>query len=307
MVPRIEGCRGEIALAMQLGYNTNGFAHHGIADALEIIAEIGYQSVAVTLEPEILKPTQRSSAAQAAAVLRPLIERHNLSVTIETGARFILDPRRKHWPTLLSGKQDDRRRRIDFLKVAIDIAGELSADSVSLWSGRHDEDESGLGEEEMYARLTDGLSEILQHAQSRNVRLAFEPEPDMFIDTMVRFERMMDTINHPFLGLTLDVGHIHCLGDGDVAVHVSRWRDRLWNVHIEDMRVGVHEHLALGDGEINFPPIFAALGDIAYAGPVHVELSRHSHDAVNIARQSFEFLHSFFSDATRDVPSPPSS
>jgi sugar phosphate isomerase/epimerase len=32
------------------------------------------------------------------------------------------------------------------------------------------------------------------------------------------------------------------------------------------------------------------LHQIGYAGGVHVELSRHSHNAVEIARQSFEFL-----------------
>ena len=35
---------------MLLGYNTNGFAHHDPFDALAIIAEIGYQSVAITLD-----------------------------------------------------------------------------------------------------------------------------------------------------------------------------------------------------------------------------------------------------------------
>jgi sugar phosphate isomerase/epimerase len=52
---------------------------------------------------------------------------------IETGARFLLDPREKHEPTLLS---PSRQRRIDFTKYAIDLAADLGSDCVSLWSGR---------------------------------------------------------------------------------------------------------------------------------------------------------------------------
>jgi sugar phosphate isomerase/epimerase len=36
-----------------------------------------------------------------------------------------------------------------------------------------------------------------------------------------------------------------------------------------------------------------ALGDIGYGGGVHVELSRHSHMAPEVARESFDFLRRF--------------
>ena len=29
----------------------------------------------------------------------------------------------------------------------------------------------------------------------------------------------------------------------------------LWNVHIEDMRTGVHDHLMFGEGEIDFAEV----------------------------------------------------
>ena len=45
-----------------------------------------------------------------------------------------------------------------------------------------------------------------------------------------------------------------------------------------------------GDGEIDFPPVLQALQAIGYAGGVHVELSRHSHDAVSTARKALAFL-----------------
>ncbi len=39
-----------------LGYNTNGFAHHSLADTIDILADIGYQSLAITLDQHTLNP-----------------------------------------------------------------------------------------------------------------------------------------------------------------------------------------------------------------------------------------------------------
>ena len=90
--------------------------------------------------------------------------------------------------------------------------------------------------------------------------------------------------------LTLDVGHVHCLEEGSIPDVIAEWHERIVNVHIEDMRRGVHEHLLFGEGEIDFPPIIAALRKVEYDGPVHVELSRHSHDAPRVAQRAFDFL-----------------
>ena len=56
------------------------------------------------------------------------------------------------------------------------------------------------------------------------------------------------------------------------------------------MRRGVHEHLMFGEGEIDFGEVMGALKEIDYSGGVHVELSRHSHDAVETARRAMAFL-----------------
>jgi sugar phosphate isomerase/epimerase len=47
-----------------------------------------------------------------------------------------------------------------------------------------------------------------------------------------------------------------------------------------------------GEGEIDFAPVFEALRQIGYTGGLHVELSRHSHDAVQTARAALAFLKS---------------
>jgi sugar phosphate isomerase/epimerase len=271
---------------MLFGYNTNGFAHHLLDDALIILAELGYQSAAITLDYHALNPYEPDLLGRIAH-MRELLARLGLRSVVETGARFLLDICRKHQPTLVSGSAAGRAARLDFLMLAVDVAAELGSDAVSFWSGSPDDSAPA---EELMRRLTDGCRRLCDHAAGRGVALAFEPEPGMFIDTMTRFEELRCCVDHPCFGLTIDIGHLHCLGEVPIADHLRRWRGLLRNVHIEDMRQGVHDHLMFGEGEIDFAPVLAALDQIGYAGGVHVELSRHSHNAVETARKAMAFL-----------------
>src|SRR5262245_62041407 len=119
---------------MRIGYNTNGFASHRLTDTLSVLCGIGYTCVALTLDHHALDPFRADHDAEAAAVRRRL-EDLKLVPVIETGARFLLDPWRKHRPTLLEDDAAERRRREDFLERAIDLAAALGAPAVSLWSG----------------------------------------------------------------------------------------------------------------------------------------------------------------------------
>lgn len=276
-----------VTRTMLLGYNSNGFAHHRIEDAIEVLAEIGYRSIAITLDYHTLNPYGPRLDAEVDGV-RQLLRRCSLRSVIETGARFLLDPRRKHQPTLLSADPAARTRRVDFLHRAVDIARALDSDAVSFWSGTPSD---SADEETLWQRLIAGCRAVLDHAAARQVSLAFEPEPGMFVDRMDRFARLAHECDHPRFGLTLDVGHVHCLDDGPIPDVIDSWQAHLRNIHIEDMRRGVHDHLMFGEGEIDFGPLLAKLAAVGYTAGVHVELSRHSHDAVAAARRAFEFLH----------------
>jgi sugar phosphate isomerase/epimerase len=269
-----------------LGYNTNGFTHHRIDDALRILADLGYRSVALTLDYQYLNPFDPDTASQAPRVAE-LLRKLGLRCVIETGARFLLDPWHKHQPTLLAEQPQDRGRRLDFLRRSVDLARDLGADAVSFWSGRPC---GPAASDVLMQRLVTGCRELADYAAERGMRLAFEPEPGMFLDTMAGFAELFERVSHPAFGLTLDVGHLYCTNEEPAGPHLRRWRQRLWNVHLEDMRRGVHDHLMFGEGEVDFAETLKSLKEINYSGGVHVELSRHSHDAVETARRSLAFL-----------------
>ncbi|MFQ5412119.1 MAG: hypothetical protein ACE5EC_07465, partial [Phycisphaerae bacterium] len=68
--------------AMRLGYNTNGFAHHRLGDAIEVLSGIGYASVAITLDHYALNPYAEGLRSETHAI-RSLLRsrRRNLAGT----------------------------------------------------------------------------------------------------------------------------------------------------------------------------------------------------------------------------------
>jgi L-ribulose-5-phosphate 3-epimerase len=273
---------------MRLGYNTNGLAHHRLIDAIELLAEEGYQSVAITLDAGALDPyDEPSNLRRQLNAVRAALDRHGLARVVETGARYLLNPRKKHDPTLMDPDPARRALRLDFLRRSVDLAADLGAECVSLWSGRAAD--SGTDEVQM-DRLVLALGPLLDHAEKAGMILAFEPEPGMFIDTLDQFARLDERLRHPLFQLTIDLGHVHCLNEGDIPTLLRQWGTRIRNIHIEDMREGVHEHLMFGQGTMDFKSILGALSQIGYEYGVHVELSRHSHMGVEAVQAAMAFL-----------------
>ena len=273
---------------MKAGYSTNSFGDVDPLDALPLLCEQGYASLAITPDRNILNPYEKTFASEV-RVWQHALAKAQMRCVVETGARHLLDSKRKHHPTLLSDAQDDCSRRIEFLRQAIELAGELNADCVSLWSGAvcSDADETLL-----WRKLTDGVGEVLDHASRCGVVLGFEPEPGMFIDTVARAEELFERLGRPkSLGLTVDIGHLECLGERPLAATVRDVADRIVNVHIDDMIVCRHEHLPLGKGDIDYVPIFRELLAARYQGGLHVELPRQSHRWYETAKESYEFIH----------------
>jgi L-ribulose-5-phosphate 3-epimerase len=270
----------------RFGFGTNGFADHRLDDALAVLADLGYAGVALTLDHSHLDPYARNLPRRVARLARRL-DRLGLAVVVETGARYLLDARRKHFPTLVS---EGAERRVDLLVRAVAVAADLGAEAMSFWSGARPEAEA-VAEATVWDRLVAGTAEVTEAAAVRGVTLGFEPEPGMVVDTLDRHDELWRRLGEPpHFGLTLDIGHCRCLEPQDVPDCVRRAGPRLAHVQIDDMRRGVHEHLEFGAGEISFPPVLAALADCGYGGLVSVELPRHSHAAPEVARRSLGFL-----------------
>lgn len=276
-------------MSLRFGYGTNGLTDLRLDDALALLADYGYEGVGLTLDHMHLDPL----APDLAARTRRLAQRLSflgLDVTVETGARYVLDPRRKHGPSLLDPDPDARAARTRLLVRAVQVGADLGAHAVHCFSGVTP---AGASPATAWQRLQDALAPVLDAASTAGIPLAVEPEPGHLLACLADFHHLRGLLGDPEpLGLTLDIGHCQCLEPLPPADCVKQAAPWLRHVQIEDMRRGVHEHLPFGDGEIDFPPVLQALVDSGYQGLTVVELPRHSHAGPELARTSLPFLRS---------------
>ncbi|MSR46950.1 MAG: sugar phosphate isomerase/epimerase [Planctomycetes bacterium] len=281
---------------MWLAYNTNGLAHHRLEDAFALLADLGYEGVALT--PDVghldLGATTERDWERARAVL----DRLRLRCVVETGARFTLDPRRKHWPNLVTTDDTAAARRVAWYRQALRLTTALGAREMSLWSGAV---EPGVDCAAAWSRLVDRLNRVLDDAALAGVTLCFEPEPGMLVDSLSAYRELRTRLQRDDLATTLDVGHLLVTEAGPAHVHLAEFAPSLRNVQLDDARRGVHEHLALGAGDLELAPLLRELTRIGYCGPLALELSRDSHRGADAAAAAIATVRA--ADLARSGPS----
>ncbi|WP_454048861.1 sugar phosphate isomerase/epimerase family protein [Cellulomonas sp. Marseille-Q8402] len=272
-------------LPFPLGYGTNGLGDHPLDVALDLLEESGYDGVALTLGFPHLDPS--APASQVRALRDRLARAHDgrgLRVVVETGTRYLLDPRHKHAPALVD---PEAAPRLAYLRRAVEVAAGLGAPVVQLFSGVLP---AGTPPEAGRDRLRARLPGLVAHAADHGVRLALEPEPGMLVETVGDALRLHADLGSPAaLGLTVDVGHCLVVEPGGVDGALDAAGPHLAHVQLDDMPRTHHEHLPFGAGDLDLPGALTALArrvSDGYAGIVTVELPRHSWDAPHQVRSA---------------------
>ncbi|GAA5145542.1 sugar phosphate isomerase/epimerase [Nocardioides marinquilinus] len=274
-----------VSTPLRFGYGTNGLHSHRLDDAVDLLADLGYDGVALTLDHLHLDPFAPDAPAQTTALRRRLQSR-GLGCVVETGARYLLDPRRKHHPTLVS--DTGRDVRVDYLHRAARIAADLGAEALSFWSGVLPD---GVDDDTAWQRMVDGTRAVLDVAEGLGVVCAVEPEPGMFVDTLDGVLELRRRLGDPpLLRVTLDLGHVVCNEPRGMAETIHRAGDLIANVQVDDMVRDVHEHLEIGTGEVDFVEATRALHEVGYTGLASFELPRQAHAAPVVAERSLRLL-----------------
>ena len=269
--PPLAGRRGAVARAvgrrrpgsgaaherLRFGYGTNGFANHRLDDALAVIADLGYDGVALTLDHHHLDPFARTWPAGVAAARRPARRAAARRVVVETGARYLLDPWRKHAPTLL----DDEPAAARWSSCAGRSRSAPTSAPRRCRSGPAYRRPTSTPTT-AWRRLVDGCAEVVATAaERRRARSASSPSPACWS----RHRRLAPAARRPrrarpAFGITLDIGHCRCLEPQSRARLRRRASPATWSTcRSTTCAAACTSTCEFGAGEIDFPPVLRAL------------------------------------------------
>jgi inosose dehydratase len=176
------------------------------------------------------------------------------------------EPRRllELWPTLhrsisglIVGTKLDDAGRIKLQRV-FRLAQAVEADLVVFC---HSQPRSGLPHDDL-CRIADDVDELGRQAADLGTKLSLHQhfnQPCMHRgDLDVFFDRPRS------YGLTVDTAHLVKSGIADVPEVIASFRHAIDNFHMKDFAQG--QFKVLGEGNIDFAPIFKAVRSIGYKG-----------------------------------------
>ena len=240
-----------------------GYADDEIAATLELAPKVGYRRM------EIHGPKVWSAEAVAAFDL-PAMQ----AALASSGMRCagIYTP---GW-----GGQDDRQIEAHARAIAacVAMADALGAHHVTSTGAERRTSPSALD------RVIACVREVVRQIPATSpVKLALEPHFGNALEQTSDFQRVLNTIADPRLGVCVDTGHFHA-AHVDTIAFIRRFAGRIMNVHLKD-HIGPVS-VGIGRGEIDLATEIAALREVGYPGDLTVELEVE--DPTNLPRYTEE-------------------
>ncbi len=155
-------------------------------------------------------------------------------------------------------------------------------------------------EDEPHLASPDALAALAGYAHSRGCVFCIEngAESGAAFERLVRVVR---ELSHPGLGICLDTGHAQAWNFRDVPRAIRACGTALRSCHVHDNLGSSDDHLAVGDGIVPWGAVLEGLADIAYRGPLVIEVhaGRRREPPREALRASREFLESLAGGASR--------
>ena len=224
-----------------------------------------------------------------------------------------------YYPNPLHADAEHRRVVIDHLRKVISAAGRLGISVVNTFIGK----DHTRSVEENWPMFREVWPGIVHHAEAMGVSLGIENCPMLFsrdqwpggnnlATTPAVCRTIFNDIPSPRLGLNFDPSHL-IWQQIDYVRCIREFGARIVHVHAKDTRIdpdrlyangvlGLGWHVARlpGLGDIKWGPLFAALTEVGYQGPVCIEVEDRAFEGslknrTRALRQSKRYLEQFVS------------
>jgi sugar phosphate isomerase/epimerase len=180
----------------------------------------------------------------------------------------------------------------ELLPASLEYANELGADTVVTFGF----DRAGAPPGPPPEEALNCLRLAAERASAAGLRLAIENEDGFWADTGSRTAEMVQTINHPALGINWDPGNAFFAGDDPYPTGFESVRGLVHHVHFKDaMRDANGLLYYVADGQVDWSGQIRALVADRYDGFISIET--HIRPKVASARSAVERLRSLITIA----------
>lgn len=274
---------------MKFSFSTNAFVRHSVLEAIQTISDLGYEGVelladaphlyAVSITDEEInriKDTLSHTGLHVANI--------NANTAIGYYGRTFWEPLFE--PSLANPDPAQRAWRIKYTKRCIDLAHALNSPCISVTSGRI---VPGITPIDASLLFKKSLTEIAEYAEGRNIKIGIEYEPGLLVENSRELLALLKDLRSPLVGANLDLGHCHVIAE-DIEGVISLLADKIFHVHLEDIKARKHHHLIPGHGDMDIQGILVALKRHSYNNFVTVELYTYPHMPREAAKEALIYL-----------------
>ena len=162
-------------------------------------------------------------------------------------------------------------RQADWKKLfaeALDFVAAVGASAIHCLAGKVDEAERAKAE----AVFVDNLKRAADLAAEKNIKLYIEPinprdQPGYFLYQVEQAADVIAKVDRPNVWLQYDLYHVQIVG-GDLIKRFEQHRKIIGHIQVSQVPV---RHEPDGDGEINYPFVFAEFDRLGYDGWIGAE------------------------------------
>ena len=249
-----------------LSCNSGLLCKYSTEEAINILAEHGYQAIDISLEiapPFLPMPPPHMSPDDDAGTrrrVRQAAEQAGITIVALNAHN-----------NLIHSVPETRRANVEFVKGALQLASDLEAQCVVAGSGMKE----FYGWESLYWEwMVDAMRELVTDADRLGIALAVEAGglPGILVHNLSRMQRLLEYDGLESLGVLFDPSHYYIRGD-DVPEAFKALHHRVPHVHAKDAKGYVEDYAfpPLGKGDIDFAALVRAMVESNYTGYISVE------------------------------------
>lgn len=148
---------------------------------------------------------------------------------------------------------DLQQRSVKRLQKTLDIAARLSSKPVVIHPGYGDI--AGDSEfEQWLQRATPCIKTLCRDADRLGLQIAFE---NIYDATPDRLEIILDTADSKAAGICFDTGHYNLFSPLPMLSWLNKFGERILVCHVHDNDKSGDQHLAIGDGCLDYSPLIS--------------------------------------------------